>query len=80
MKIIEFKPKTEEILKFLDEIKEEVEKNNVDNFIFCCQCGDGDFLTGFSQKVANDFGLMHSLVGNLQSVAIRKQIFEGFDE
>ena len=80
MKVIEFKPKTDEILTFLDEIKEEVKKNGIDNFIFTCQCADGEFMTGFSRKVTKDYGLMHSLIGNLQAVAFRKQIVEGFDD
>lgn len=79
MKVIEFKQEPQDVLELIEELKGEVEKNGIDNLIFTCVTKDGDYLTGFSRKVANDYGLMHSLVGNMQAVALRKQIVEGFD-
>ena len=79
MRVIEFKREPKDVLELIDELKEEIKKNNIDNLIFCC-VKDGEYWTGFSKKVANDFGLMHSLIGNLQVVAIRKQILGGFED
>ena len=76
-KIIEFKTRTDEVLNFLDEVKKEVVKQNIDNIMFICKAPDGDVMTGFTKNV--DIGLSIELISHAKVLTIRRIIREDIE-
>ena len=50
-KIIKLRTKTDNVLDFLDMVKEEVENGNIDNMLIACRCPDGNVMTGYTQNL-----------------------------
>lgn len=71
-KIIKFKSNTDNVVEFLEELKEEVINNNISNLIIAGKCGDGNVMTGFTKNL--NYGESQELVSNLQTNLIMRMI------
>lgn len=45
--IIQFKSKHDKVLDFLEEVKKELEENNIDNLLIACKDNKGGTITGY---------------------------------
>lgn len=71
-KVIKFKSNTDNVVDFLEELKEEVISNNISNLIIAGKCGDGNVMTGFTKNL--NYGESQELVSNLQTNLIMRMI------
>ena len=78
MKIIRFKTKKDNVLDFLNEVKQEVEKNNITNMIIACKCNDGTVLTGYTKNL--DLGIKQELLGHIQADIINEMVYKNYVE
>lgn len=75
-KIISFKSQKDNTQDFLDEIKEEVEKNNIENIMFAAKLKDGTVMTGYTSNF--DWGTKQELLGHIQVDIINQMIKENY--
>lgn len=50
-KIVKFKTKTDNVLDFLDMVKDAVEQEGIDNMMIACKCKDGSVITGYTKNL-----------------------------
>lgn len=80
-KIIRFKSKTQNVLDFLDEIKEEVEKNNIQNIMIACKIPESEnpaqysILTGYAGL---DTGGKQELLSHIQLDIVKDMINQNY--
>ena len=77
-KIVKFKNKTTNVMDFLDEVKEELKKNNSTNVLIASKLEDKDsyyILTGYAGL---DMGQKQELVAHLQLDVIKDMIDETY--
>lgn len=81
MKVIEFKSRhSEEVRGLLYDMLDEIHKNGIDNMICICKTRDGGVLTGYSKKVADDYGLAQELLSHAQVMTLKRMIREEMSE
>ena len=71
-KIIKFKSNTDNVIEFLDELKEETIKNNISNLVIAGKTRDGEIITGFTKNL--NFAESQELISNLQSSLMMRMI------
>lgn len=71
-KIIKFKSNTDNVIEFLDELKEETIKNNISNLVIAGKTRDGEIITGFTKNL--NFTESQELISNLQSSLMMRMI------
>ena len=64
-KIVPFRTRTDNVVQFLDEIKEEVANNKIENVLIGCKCSDGEVMVGFTKNL--DYGEMQEIISHLQT-------------
>ena len=75
-KIIQFKTQKDNVKDFIEEIKEEVEKNDIDNMIFASKLKDGTVVTGYTNNL--DLGTKQELLGHIQVDIVNQMIQENY--
>ena len=74
--IIKLRTNTDNVLEFLDSIKEEVINGNIDNMMIACKCNDGSIMTGYTNNL--NYGTKMVLLGHVQSDIIKDMIDENY--
>lgn len=78
-KIIKFKSNTDNVIEFLDELKEETAKNNINSLIIAGKTSNNEIITGFTRNL--NFAESQELISNLQSNLTMRMIdYRLFDE
>lgn len=78
-KIIKFKSNTDNVIEFLDELKEETVKNNINSLIIAGKTSNNEIITGFTRNL--NFAESQELISNLQSNLTMRMIdYRLFDE
>lgn len=75
--IIKFKSKTDDLLEFVDEIKEQIKEYNIDNMIVACKLKDSDHyvITGYKNLTMAE---KQELVGHIQIDIIDEMIRKNY--
>jgi hypothetical protein len=74
-KIVPFRTHTDNVLEFLDEVKEGIEENKIENVLIGCKSSDGDVMVGFTKNL--DYGEMQEIISHLQTNLILRMLKEG---
>ena len=64
-KVVPFKTHIDNVLMFLDEIKEEVANNKIENILIGCKCEDGEIMIGPTKNL--DYGTTQEIISHLQT-------------
>ena len=64
-KIVPFKTNTDNVIMFLDEIKEEIADNKIENILIGCKCKDGEIMVGRTKNL--DYGDQQEIISHLQT-------------
>ena len=79
-KVLEFESKhNDEVRGLLYDMLDEVKKHGIDNRICRCKTKDGEVITGYSKKVADDYGLTQELLSHAQTLTTLRMIREEFE-
>ena len=75
--VIKFKSKTDSLLEFVDEIKEQIKEYNIDNMIVACKLKDDDHyvITGYKNLTMAE---KQELVGHIQIDIIDEMIRKNY--
>lgn len=73
-KIVPFRTNTDNVLEFLDELKEEIANNKIENILIGCKCEDGQIMIGRTKNL--DYGEQQEIISHLQTNLIFR-IMEG---
>lgn len=75
--IIKFKSKTDDLLEFVDELKEQIEEYKIDNMIVACKLKDSDHyvITGYKNLTMAE---KQELVGHIQIDIIDEMIRKNY--
>lgn len=75
--VIKFKSKTDSLLEFVDEIKEQIKEYNIDNMIVACKLKDDDHyvITGYKNLTMAE---KQELVGHIQVDIIDEMIRKNY--
>lgn len=78
MKILQFPTRTDDLLEFLDRVKEECKTHGIDNFLCCFKDKKNkQVCTGYFDV---DLGERQELIGHLQADVIEKRIFQSIED
>ena len=69
-KIIPFKSRKDNVYQFIEEFKEEIEKENIENLVIACKLNNGEILAGHTRNL--DYGDLQVIISHLQTMLYLK--------
>ena len=71
-KIIEFRSKNKNTLEFVDEFKDLIEEENLENLVVGCKTPKGEVLIGYTHNL--DYGTIQEIVSHMQTHLIMRMM------
>lgn len=75
-KIVKIKTKTDNVNEFLDQVKEFVTENNIDNMMIVCKLNDKSVSLGYTKNL--DWGTKQELLGHIQIDIVKDMINQNY--